>query len=96
VIKHQKSKINVKDEKLNTQINNRKEVSDRGRRLDNESVRDERELTLPPRSTVHDWDLGWQLAYLKKLGKVGRVWVVGIPKGGKVTAEEIERILEGL
>jgi Ni,Fe-hydrogenase maturation factor len=32
-------------------------------------------------TTVHDYDLGFQLKYLKKLGKIGRVYIIGIPKG---------------
>ena len=30
-------------------------------------------------STVHDFDLGFQLKYLKKLGKIKKVTIIGIP-----------------
>lgn len=35
------------------------------------------------RSTVHDFDLGFQLKYLKKLGKINKVKIIGIPVTGK-------------
>ncbi|OGG07358.1 hypothetical protein A2872_03475 [Candidatus Gottesmanbacteria bacterium RIFCSPHIGHO2_01_FULL_42_12] len=34
-------------------------------------------------STVHDFDLGFQLKYLKKLGKIEGVTIVGIPASAK-------------
>ena len=36
-------------------------------------------LVLAPRTSVHDFDLGFQLKYLKKLGKLGRVTIIGLP-----------------
>src|SRR5215212_2173516 len=36
----------------------------------------------PPRGTVHDFDLAFQLKYLKKIGRLGEVYVVAIPKEG--------------
>lgn len=38
-------------------------------------------LTLSPRSTVHDFDLGFQLRYLQKIGKLHKVTIVGLPLG---------------
>src|SRR3712207_180815 len=37
-------------------------------------------LTLSPRGSVHDFDLTFQLSYLKKLGKLGEVTLIGIPQ----------------
>lgn len=36
-------------------------------------------LVSSPRNSVHDFDLGLQLKYLKKLGKLGRVTIIGVP-----------------
>lgn len=36
-------------------------------------------LIISPRTSVHDFDLGFQLRYLKKLGKLGRVTIIGVP-----------------
>ncbi|EKD99895.1 MAG: hypothetical protein ACD_22C00142G0006 [uncultured bacterium] len=36
-------------------------------------------IALPPRASAHDFDLGFQLRYLKKLGKVNKVTIIGIP-----------------
>lgn len=33
-------------------------------------------------STVHDFDLGFQLKYLKKLGKLQKVTIIGLPERG--------------
>ena len=41
-------------------------------------------LILSPRGSVHDFDLAFQLRYLKKLGKLGEVTVIGIPQEGEV------------
>lgn len=36
-------------------------------------------LTLPPRTSAHEYDLGFQLRYLKKIGKLKEVRIVGLP-----------------
>jgi len=41
-------------------------------------------LLLSPRGSVHDFDLAFQLRYLKKLGKLGTVTVIGIPQEAEV------------
>ena len=41
-------------------------------------------LILSPRGSVHDFDLAFQLRYLKKLGKLGEVTIIGIPQEGEV------------
>jgi Ni,Fe-hydrogenase maturation factor len=53
-------------------------------------------LILPPRSTVHDFDLGFQLKYLKKIGKLGKVTIVGLPMQGEIDYFLIQSILRKL
>ncbi len=53
-------------------------------------------ILIPPRSTVHDFDLGFQLAYLKKLGRLGKVSIVGLPMSGKVNYTRIHSIFKKL
>jgi Ni,Fe-hydrogenase maturation factor len=36
-------------------------------------------LILSQSTTVHDFDLGYQLKYLKKIGHLGRVVIIGLP-----------------
>ena len=53
-------------------------------------------LTLSPRGSVHDFDLAFQLRYLKKLGKLGEVTVIGIPQEGEVDHLLIKSIFRKL
>ena len=53
-------------------------------------------LTLSPRGSVHDFDLTFQLRYLKKLDKLGRVTVIGIPQEGKLNHLRIKSIFRKL
>jgi Ni,Fe-hydrogenase maturation factor len=53
-------------------------------------------LTLSPRGSVHDFDLAFQLRYLKKLNKLGEVTIIGIPQGGEVDYLRIQSILREL
>lgn len=50
----------------------------------------------PPRGTVHDFDLAFQLKYLKKIGRLGEVHVVGIPGEGDVDYPRVRSILRKL
>ncbi len=60
------------------------------------SERDVDKLVLSQRSTVHDYDLGFQIRYLRKLGKLGKVKIVGIPMGWETNfAERIADLLSG-
>jgi Ni,Fe-hydrogenase maturation factor len=54
------------------------------------------ELSLPPRGSVHDFDLAFQLRYLKKLGRVGSVTIVGVPQEGEVDHLRIRSIFRKL
>ena len=53
-------------------------------------------LTLSPRGSVHDFDLAFQLRYLKKLNKLGEVTIIGIPQEGEVDYLRIQSILRKL
>lgn len=53
-------------------------------------------VALPPRFSAHDYDLNFQLKYLKKLGKIGKVRVVGLPMGKKLDYSSIHSIFKKL
>jgi len=53
-------------------------------------------IILAPRTTVHDFDLGFQLKYLKKLGRLGKVTIIGLPMRGKINYNLIHSILRKL
>ncbi len=53
-------------------------------------------LILSPRTSVHDFDLGFQLKYLRKLGKLTKVGIVGIPMTGKIDHKRINSIFKKL
>lgn len=51
---------------------------------------------LSPRGSVHDFDLAFQLRYLKKLDRLGEVVIVGIPQEGEVDYRRIQSIFRKL
>jgi Ni,Fe-hydrogenase maturation factor len=51
---------------------------------------------IPPRSSVHDFDLALQLKYLSKIGKIGEVIIIGIPMEGEIDYLRIQSILRKL
>ena len=53
-------------------------------------------VILPPRTTTHDFDLGFQLKYLKKLGKLGKVTLIGLPMRGEINYNRIHSIFKKL
>jgi hypothetical protein len=53
-------------------------------------------LVMSPRNTVHDFDLGFQLKYLQKLGKLKDIKIIGIPQTYKVDYDRIHLILRKL
>src|SRR5215203_2267288 len=53
-------------------------------------------LVLSPRGSVHDFDLTFQLRYLKKLGRLGEVTVIGIPQEGELNHLRIKSIFRKL
>ena len=54
------------------------------------------ELISSPRGSVHDFDLAFQLRYLKKLNKLGEVIIIGIPQEGAVDYLRIQSIFRKL
>jgi Ni,Fe-hydrogenase maturation factor len=61
--------------------------------LEGEEVDD---FILAPRGSVHDFDLAFQLRYLKKLNRLGEVSLIGIPQEGEVDYLRIQSILRKL
>lgn len=53
-------------------------------------------LVTPPRTSVHDFDLGFQLKYLKKLGKLHQITIIGLPQQGEIDYLLIQSILRKL
>jgi Ni,Fe-hydrogenase maturation factor len=53
-------------------------------------------LILSPRGSVHDFDLAFQLRYLKKLDRLGEVTIIGVPQVGKEDYLSIQSILRKL
>jgi Ni,Fe-hydrogenase maturation factor len=53
-------------------------------------------LILSKSLTVHDFDLGFQLKYLQKLGKIGNVTIIGIPMNRDINYLRIQSILRKL
>ncbi len=53
-------------------------------------------LQLSPRTSVHDFDLGFQLKYLMKIGKLRKVTLIGIPMSKKITYTQIHEIFKKL
>jgi hypothetical protein len=47
-------------------------------------------------TTAHDYDLGFQLKYLKKLGKLNKITIIGLPQKGKIDYVLIHSILRKL
>lgn len=53
-------------------------------------------LVLSKSVTAHDYDLGFQLKYLKKLGKISKLTIIGLPQKGKIDYFLIQSILRKL
>jgi Ni,Fe-hydrogenase maturation factor len=51
-------------------------------------------LILSPRGSVHEFDLAFQLRYLKKLNMLGEVTITSIPQEGGVDHLRIQSIYE--
>lgn len=51
-----------------------------------------------PTISMHDFDLGFQLKLMKKLGKINKVTIIGIPEKGnsKTILEQIKSELNGI
>jgi Ni,Fe-hydrogenase maturation factor len=53
-------------------------------------------LILGPLGSVHDFDLAYQLRYLKKLNRLGKVTIIGLPQEGEVDQLRIQSIFRKL
>jgi Ni,Fe-hydrogenase maturation factor len=53
-------------------------------------------LVLSPRTTAHDYDLGFQLKYLKKIGRLEKISIIGLPYSGGVDYDLIHLIFKKL
>lgn len=62
-------------------------------RIQNEDLT---KIILPPRSTAHDFDLGFQLKYLTKLGKLGKITLIGLPMDEPINYTRIHSIFKKL
>ncbi|KKT77825.1 MAG: hypothetical protein UW73_C0011G0024 [Microgenomates group bacterium GW2011_GWB1_44_8] len=51
---------------------------------------------LSPRSTTHDYDLGFQLKYLKKLGKIKKLKIIGLPQHKRISYSSFHSIVKKL
>lgn len=58
--------------------------------------KDLKNIVLSPRFSAHDFDLSFQLKYLKKLGKLGTVTIIGLPQEGNIDYFLIQSILRKL
>lgn len=67
--------------------------------LDGIKVFDEKsfdKIILSPRISAHDFDLSFQLKYLKKLGKLGKITIIGLPQGGDINYNSLHSIFKKL
>lgn len=67
--------------------------------IDNVTLIDESNLdkfVLPPRNSAHDYDLGFQLRYLTKIGKISKINIIGLPSSRNVDYDLIHSILRKL
>lgn len=53
-------------------------------------------ISLMGKTSAHDFDLGFQLRYLKKIGKIGEVTIIGLPMGVNIDYLRIQSILRKL
>ena len=54
------------------------------------SEKDIDKVQLSPRNSVHDFDLGFQIKYLLKLGKLKKISIIGIPMNKHVDYSSIQ------
>lgn len=66
------------------------------KKVTNINALDSRSIISSPRGSVHDFDLGFQLKYLQKLGKLGEVTLIGLPMEGEIDQALIQSILRKL
>lgn len=54
------------------------------------------QLVLSTRTSAHDFDLAFQLKYLKKLNKLGEIKIIGLPQNGTIDYDLLISILRKL
>ena len=57
---------------------------------------DLKHLVLSPRTSVHDFDLGFQLKFLMKIGKLKHITLIGLPMGVDVAYDSIHETFKKL
>lgn len=57
---------------------------------------DLKHLVLSPRTSVHDFDLGFQLKFLMKIGKLKYITLIGLPMGVDVPYDSIHETFKKL
>ena len=57
---------------------------------------DRESILLSPRNTVHDFDLGFQLKYLYKIGELKKWYLIGIPGDEPMDQDRVISILRKL
>lgn len=53
-------------------------------------------IVLSPRTSVHDFDLGFQLKYLKKIGKLESIKIIGLPQNKEINYNLLNSIFKKL
>ena len=61
--------------------------------IENEDLQN---ISLSGKTSAHDFDLGFQLKYLKKLDKLGKVTIIGLPMEKEIDYLRIQSILRKL
>lgn len=57
---------------------------------------DLKHLVLSPRTSVHDFDLGFQLKYLMKIGRLEHITLIGLPMGVHIPYDSIHETFKKL
>ena len=53
-------------------------------------------IVTSPSTTAHDYDLGFQLKYLTKLGQLGQFSLIALPQSGNIDYDRIHSIFRKL
>lgn len=61
--------------------------------IENEDMKN---ISLAGKTSAHDFDLGFQLKYLKKIGRLGKITIIGLPMEKEVDYLRIQSILRKL
>jgi len=57
---------------------------------------DLKHMVLSPRTSVHDFDLGFQLKFLMKIGKLKHITLIGLPMGVDIPYDSIHETFKKL